>query len=254
MSKVTYMNATTAATPSANRAANVHREAHGRVVADRSHYLPRAAVLDGLPESERLKFFEDRRGQLEAEVGRVVLASPVGRRKFLKAARTRMRRLERMAQSYGYWLPKPAPQELSDKHREIYVKLREIMVDAAARVDELPQRVSDESLQGVRLIAKDWFFDRLESYYDFCHLEPQAFDAAAREKLARDLIQMCGAVRNIPASVDDAFHCDMIAQIIGVETPAAQKWARDGGRLNEGAQLVAEAVNQKFGFGFVAAV
>lgn len=69
----------------------------------RSQNLPRASVFDKLSEHDRAAVLNDRRRRLEEEVARVVLATCDGRAKFLKSARARMKRLERLAHSYGLW-------------------------------------------------------------------------------------------------------------------------------------------------------
>lgn len=80
----------------------------------RSHYLPRVVDLDKLPDHDRAAVLDFHRRQIEEEVGRTVLATCKGRRQFLKSARDRMRRLERLAHSYGYWLPDPSPTNLAE--------------------------------------------------------------------------------------------------------------------------------------------
>lgn len=73
----------------------------------RDHYLPRASVLDRLSDHDRAAIFDARRRKIEEEVCRTVLDTSDGRARFLKSARDRMKRLERLAQSYGYWLDEP---------------------------------------------------------------------------------------------------------------------------------------------------
>ena len=82
------------------------RFAGPRRKASRSHYLPRASVLDKLSYDERVEVLTRHRRRLEAEVCYKVLTTCSGRRKFLKAARERMSRLERLAHSYGIWVYK----------------------------------------------------------------------------------------------------------------------------------------------------
>lgn len=67
----------------------------------RDQYLPRASVLGKLPHHHRVEVLDHHRRHLEQEVARQVLNTCVGRRKFLKSARARMKRLERLEQMFG---------------------------------------------------------------------------------------------------------------------------------------------------------
>lgn len=100
---------------------------------DRDQYLPRASVLDKLCAHDRVVILDAHRRRLEQEVCRTVLATDIGRRKFLKAARDRMKRLERLAQSYGHWLPEPAQSGLSKAEREAVLSYIEKEFDTALK-------------------------------------------------------------------------------------------------------------------------
>ena len=67
----------------------------------RDQYLPRASVLGKLSHQNRVAVLDHHRRRLEHEVAREVLATCVGRRKFLRSARARMNRLERLEKAFG---------------------------------------------------------------------------------------------------------------------------------------------------------
>lgn len=70
----------------------------------RDHYLPRASVLEKMTISDREALLKCHQMRLEKEVCRHVLTTCDGRRAFLKSARDRMHRLERMAHSFNVCL------------------------------------------------------------------------------------------------------------------------------------------------------
>ncbi|MGA0539037.1 hypothetical protein [Neotabrizicola sp. VNH66] len=105
---------------------------------NRKGYLPRASVLDQMADNDRLAFFEEHRRKIEEEVGRTVLATCEGRRHFLKSARDRMRRLERLAHAYGYWLPEPAPEKLSKAELKFeLLEVQEKISEMAAALEQI---------------------------------------------------------------------------------------------------------------------
>jgi hypothetical protein len=73
----------------------------------RDHYLPLASVLDKLSDYDRAAVLEVHKGQIEGEIAGIqsgyITVNYRGRAHYLRLARDRMKRLERLAQSYGYW-------------------------------------------------------------------------------------------------------------------------------------------------------
>lgn len=102
------------------------------------------------------------------------------------------------------------------------------------------------------MTARDAFFDKLETYCDFRDAKPEDFNPTALCNLARDLVQMCDAVRNIADRVAAFEHRARISQIAVEEgfLASVKEWGRGGYMLNEGARLVAFVLNSKFNFGF----
>ena len=64
--------------------------------------LPRASDLEKLSDRNREAVFRLHRRHLEEVVCRVVLTTDIGRRGFLKFARDRMKRLERLEEAHIY--------------------------------------------------------------------------------------------------------------------------------------------------------
>ncbi|WP_377707217.1 hypothetical protein [Paracoccus fontiphilus] len=75
---------------------------------ERLHYLPRASVLRKLSVMDQALVLDANRRRLEEEAGRYVLQTCVGRRKVLRSARDRMRRLTKTANELGHWLDEVA--------------------------------------------------------------------------------------------------------------------------------------------------
>lgn len=74
----------------------------------RSHYLPRASVIEKLCASDRGKVLDAYMSALEDEIAGIQSGSVVvnhkGRAHQLRLVRARMRRLVALAQSFGFWL------------------------------------------------------------------------------------------------------------------------------------------------------
>ncbi|RBP86332.1 hypothetical protein DFO80_12015 [Rhodobacter sp. 140A] len=100
------------------------------------------------------------------------------------------------------------------------------------------------------MTARDAFFDKLETYFDFRNAKPENFNPIALRNLARDLVQMCDAVRNISDRIAAVEHRARISQIAVEEgfLASVKEWGRGGYMLNEGARLVAFVLNSKFNF------
>lgn len=96
--------------------------------------------------------------------------------------------------------------------------------------------------------SKDEFFDRLETYYDFCGARPEDFNPVALRNIALNLVQICDAVRNLyDDPIGDEVHRQMIAVIVG-ECDSLNQWVREGYMLNQAAGLLRYALDIKFGF------
>ena len=75
----------------------------------RSHYLPRASVLEKMGEYDRAQVLDYHLRQLEEEIdglksGYIYVTDGKGRAHQLRLVRARMRRLVALAQSFGFWL------------------------------------------------------------------------------------------------------------------------------------------------------
>lgn len=87
--------------------------------------------------------------------------------------------------------------------------------------------------------AKDWFFDRLESYLDF---RDEGQEGATRLRL--ELLQACDGVRRLTDRVGDRMRRQWMADAIDHDF-SRKEWARMGYKLNDGARLIAQTLRQQ---------
>lgn len=75
---------------------------------ERSHYLPRASVLDKLSVDNQIAVLDYYARRLDDEIAGIesgyYIVNHKGKAHNLRLAKARMRRLVKLAQSYGYWL------------------------------------------------------------------------------------------------------------------------------------------------------
>lgn len=87
--------------------------------------------------------------------------------------------------------------------------------------------------------AKEWFFDRLESYLDFRSQGPEAEARAVTE-----LLQACDGVCRMADRVGDKMHRRWMVEAINHDF-SQKEWGRTGYKLNEGARLIAQTLRQQ---------
>ncbi|PZX52812.1 hypothetical protein LX76_02442 [Cereibacter changlensis] len=77
----------------------------------RSHYLPSARALHMMSDPDRGAILDYHLRQIEDEISGIqsgyITVNHKGRAHYLSLARARMRRLVKLAQSFGYWEDEP---------------------------------------------------------------------------------------------------------------------------------------------------
>lgn len=87
--------------------------------------------------------------------------------------------------------------------------------------------------------AKEWFFDRLESYLDFRRQGPEI-----EARTVTELLQACDGVRRLADRVENKMHRQWMVEAIDHDF-SRKEWGRMGYKLSDGARLIAQTLYQQ---------